>query len=106
VSKWGTYYTKTYSSWKKRALEYLPKGGPIFDSNVAVLIEHIVKKPKTTKRTSPRGDVDNYDKAALDACTKCGGVWTDDDIVVLTLSVKRFAEEKEEACTQLLIVEL
>lgn len=107
VTKWGVHYQKTYATWKKQALHHLPHGGPIFgDKHVAVLVEHIIKKPKTTKRTNPRGDTDNYLKASLDACTKCKGVWTDDDIVVLTIASKRFTEGDEEPRTEILIIEL
>lgn len=105
VTRWGVHYTKTYAKWKKQAGLYLPQGYPTFPGQkVCVLAEHWVQRPKTTKLESPRGDVDNYLKATLDAITSCGAVWTDDDQVVLVLSTKEYATE--EPRTDVLVVEL
>ena len=68
VTKWGTYYGKRYSTWKKAAPFHLPSDPhPYFGkAHVAVCLEFIVNRPKTTKRSTPLGDTDNYAKAALD----------------------------------------
>lgn len=58
---------------------------------LSVTLEFIILKPKTSKRDYPRGDVDNYEKAALDHITKNMSVWEDDDQVVRLSSHKRFA---------------
>lgn len=106
VTKWGVHYLKTYATWKKQALIHLPAGRPLFTEPVAILTEHIIKKPKTTKLRHPKGDVDNYMKATLDALTSCEAVWTDDDLVLLALGTKRFANPTEEPRTDVIIVEL
>jgi Holliday junction resolvase RusA-like endonuclease len=46
---------------------------------VIVVLRYVIKKPLKTKLKRPRGDIDNYEKALLDACT--GAVWVDDDQV-------------------------
>lgn len=99
----GVYYLKTYSTWMKQAALYLPKGEPVFTGPVAVAVQHFVKRPKTTKLSAPRGDVDNYLKATLDAITKCGAAWSDDDQVVTLIGTKRFTVE--EPRTEVIIVD-
>jgi len=107
VTKWGTYYGKRYSTWKKAAPFSLPNNpDPFFGTaHVAVCLEFVVAKPKTTKRTTPLGDIDNYTKAALDAVTACGAVWKDDDQVTVHVAQKRYARPDEEPRTDILIVE-
>lgn len=77
-----------------------PKGA------LAVLTIFHVQPARTTKRDYPRGDNDNFAKAAWDAVTKAGGTWYDDDQIVVSLEVKRYITEKEEPHTEILIVEL
>ena len=48
-----------------------------------------VQKPRTSKRTNPRGDVDNYFKT-LDVLN--GIIWEDDDQLVAASMRKRFGE--------------
>lgn len=100
----GVYYLKTYAMWMKQAALYLPKGDPAFATGtVAVLAEHKVQRPKTTKLGAPRGDVDNFLKATLDAVTKCGAAWTDDDQVAVVIGTKQFTMEKPR--TEIIVVE-
>ena len=108
VGKWGVHYLKTYATWKKQAVLYLPEGwtAPFADGPLAVYSEFIVKKAKTTKRHWPIGDNDNYEKAAWDAVTQCESVWKDDDQIVYNLSHKRYITEGEQPRTELLIVQL
>jgi Holliday junction resolvase RusA-like endonuclease len=49
----------------------------------------MVPRPKTTKRLSPRGDVDNYFKT-LDSLN--GTVWKDDDQIVWAIMVKDYGD--------------
>ncbi|MBP5855700.1 RusA family crossover junction endodeoxyribonuclease [Marivibrio halodurans] len=96
VGKFGTYYAKTYAKWRKAALPFAKAfEGPKLEGPVAVMVEQIVQKPKTTKRFWPKGDVDNYVKAPLDVLTKGEKVWKDDDQVVFCTSTKRFTETGE-----------
>ena len=85
------YYPKTYTDWKKlfdelilKELESrdLPVSEPIFSGTVYLKIVNSVKKPKTTKRTFPPYDIDNYTKSVMDGITSCNAVWIDDDQVI------------------------
>jgi len=60
---------------------------------VEVLIEVFVPRPKSArKRALPavKPDLDNYEKAVMDACTYAG-LWTDDSLVTTKRSSKRYA---------------
>ena len=107
VTRWGTHYSKNYTQWMKQAGEYIPsKGNKPFTGPVMVLLEHVVEKPKTTKKMWPRGDVDNYSKGALDAITKAESVWHDDDQVVALFVTKRFTEPGEDPGTHVTVMEV
>ena len=109
VSKWGTYYLKTYTKWMKQAKLHLPDGvdDPHYDKHpVAVLTEFVVKRPQRTKREWPIGDIDNYEKAAWDAITKCRAVWDDDDQILFSVSSKRYTHDNEEPHTRVVVIAL
>jgi Holliday junction resolvase RusA-like endonuclease len=86
-----TYYDGAYKAF----LEVAPKTLPKFDSPLAgrlkVQIVLIVRRPKTTKRITPKGDVDNYAKGVLDVLTTAG-LWNDDDQVAFLTVEKYFAD--------------
>jgi Holliday junction resolvase RusA-like endonuclease len=63
---------------------------------VDVDIQAIIQKPRTGKRSYPRGDVDNYAKGILDSLTSHGNVWDDDDQVIQLTVSKRYALPTEE----------
>ena len=84
-SRWGSgiYYGKRYTAFRKICGEILgsseiPSEFPL-EGPLAVSAVFMVPRPKTTKRTFPRGDVDNYFKtlAVLNEV-----VWLDDDQLV------------------------
>jgi len=50
-------------------------------------------KPKTSKLTHPKPDIDNYAKTVMDAITKAGNLWSDDTQVVRLTAEKRWAPE-------------
>lgn len=100
VSKWGTYYGKTYNAWRKDAAKALKEYREFCDKTegrLYVVVECVVLKPKTSKREYPRGDVDNYAKAPLDAITSHTDIWNDDDQIVALLVTKQFTTEPKEA---------
>lgn len=87
VTRWGAYYGKKYQQFKNRVDEMLPDlyAGEPLSGPLAAIVIFYCKRAKTTKRTWPRGDVDNYAKALLDAGN--GSLYGDDDqIVHLTVS--------------------
>ena len=94
VSKWGTYYGKTYSAFRKEAAKVIDaelENDPL-EGGLEVSLWFFCKKPKTTRREEPRGDVDNYIKAILASCN--GKVWVDDDQILRLNAQKRWADER------------
>ena len=67
----------------------LPPDFPLCGS-LAVTTRFIVVPPKTTKRASPRGDVDNYFKT-LDVLNDV--IWKDDDQLVWADMSKEFGSQ-------------
>lgn len=98
VSRYGTYYGKNYTRFRKAAELVIPKTVGKHkpydaDTNLAVSILIQVPKPKSgTDRRWPRGDVDNYTKGILDACN--GIVWADDDSITKLIVKKVWGDPK------------
>ena len=93
VTRWGAYYGKRYTSFRKQADSVIPlvfTGQPLAGT-LEVLVTFYCKRPKTTKREEPRGDVDNYVKAILDSCN--GKVFEDDDQIKRITATKRWEDE-------------
>ena len=96
VSRWGTYYPKTYRAFRT-AMELVvrklfagrqPMVGPL-----AVVLNVFVRKPKSSKLLYPIGDVDNYAKAYLDSLN--GHAWHDDKQVISLTVTKDFTDETQ-----------
>jgi Holliday junction resolvase RusA-like endonuclease len=88
------YYPKSYKDWKEAAATkigklqgdlHTPIAGPL-----RVSIHCYVTRPKTSKLTHPKPDVDNYAKAVMDALTSAE-VWGDDCQVVSLIVTKKWA---------------
>ena len=62
--------------------------------DIAVTVEFIAKRPKTTKLSSPRGDIDNYLKAIFDALN--GKLFDDDKQIVICHARKAWSDSNEE----------
>lgn len=100
VGRWGVYYSKTYKEYRRLLESVIGEARRSFGkAPCAVLMEFVVKRPKTTKRQWPRGDGDNYEKAFLDGITQHAKIWEDDDQVVIGMWVKRFTDDDEEPGT-------
>ena len=87
------YFGKRYTAFRKSASAMFeeakfPRSFPL-DGSLAVSAEFHVVKPRTSKRTTPVGDVDNYFKT-LDVLN--GVVWADDDQLVWASMCKRFSD--------------
>lgn len=96
----GVYYGKRYTEWREFAERYLPRVEKTYEGMIHVEMEIVCSPPKTVKRSHPRGDIDNYIKAMLDAMTGTKdnpkGYWLDDDQIVSMYAMKRFTLEGEE----------
>lgn len=99
VSKFGTYYPKRHKAFQSEALALLSEmrergdlPGVLMTGRLRVRVIFNVTKPKTTKLSSPRGDIDNYCKILMDCCN--GLVWEDDHQVVSVCAVKQFTSRE------------
>lgn len=83
-----------YHAWRKHAHEVLdtlrPEGVdvPVFSGYVGVELRVYQRTPTKTSLAYPRGDIDNYIKAALDSITTCEWVWSDDTKVAWVRAAK------------------
>jgi Holliday junction resolvase RusA-like endonuclease len=105
VSRWGTYYPKTYTKWMKDAFAAAPSRDEKFEGPLAVMVEQVCAKPKTTERLWPTGDVDNHAKGPLDVLTK-KELWHDDDQIVVLTVIKRYAEPGEDVGTHVHVAQI
>ena len=101
VSRYGTYYTKTYTQFRDAAADAVahPDAPASLDGPLEVLVETVVKPPKSGKYEYPKssGDIDNFVKGPLDAMTKAEGLyWEDDSQIVALHAFKRYALPGEE----------
>lgn len=100
VGRWGTYYPKRYAAYRREAgkliLDTPYLDTPQLHGPLGIYFDVIAARPKTSKRTYPRGDIDNFAKGPLDLLTEHAPYWEDDDQVVLAVATKRFAEGGEE----------
>ena len=97
VTRWGTYYGKRYEKFRtdmRQALQFT-KLSPL-SGDLWIELEFIVPPPKTVKRTTPRGDIDNYVKGPMDSMTKHEGFWNDDDQIVHLEASKRYQKKDEK----------
>ncbi len=110
VSRFGTYYPKTYRNWMLDAAKQLSdlpdptffwsKSQPLY-----VEVEAVCKRPAKPTNRYPMGDVDNYAKAIIDAIQKDGRVFADDKQVVWCVATKRYAVGAEEPFSRITIAD-
>ena len=90
----GSWGSKTYEKFRKEVV------GPLEDAcedidilwqPLAVQVEIGARAPKKSKFPFPQGDVDNFSKAVLDACTDI--LWVDDWQIRDETITKTFADE-------------
>jgi Holliday junction resolvase RusA-like endonuclease len=110
VSRKGwTYYPAKYKEWRETVGALLPPlladagitqplEGPLW-----VITQFKVVRPKTTKLTHPKGDIDNFEKAIFDQLTHAGA-WVDDSQIVHSHSTKAWARAGEEGHIALRII--
>jgi Holliday junction resolvase RusA-like endonuclease len=98
VTRWGTYYPKTYTTWLKENEPVVSQMETnVLTGPVELCVEVICPPPKTkTDQVAPMGDVDNYAKGPMDLITKLGKAWKDDRQIVRLTVAKRWAGPGEE----------
>ena len=111
ISKWGTYYGKTYKAYRDAADKAIPQARqPVLTGNLKATIEFVCHKPKTTKRQCPVGDIDNHCKAVLDAITGLKkspkGYWNDDDQITELYALKRWVQPGEQPHTRIRVEQI
>lgn len=114
VTRWGTYYGKTYRAYREASDAAIPKSinAPL-EGNLKATIEFVCHRPKTTKRICPMGDIDNHMKAILDAVVgqkatkklpcRLKGYIEDDMQIVDVIATKRWAIQDEQPHTRIRI---
>ena len=104
VTKWGTYYPKAHTDHAGYLKDFLPafKPGETLTVPIEVRVLCVMPRYKTSEFPTYRGDVDNLAKLPLDSMTKAE-FWTDDCLIVVLNSMKRFVREGEEPHTKIKI---
>lgn len=100
LSKWGVYYSKTYTTYRNEAREHVGDWGePLVGSIIAVLDVRF-PKPKT-KATNhyPLPDVDNLAKSFLDVIVENKTVIQDDKLIIGAWLNKRYADSEDDVGT-------
>ncbi len=102
----SAYMPADYKKWKAAVAEHFVASEiAVGAATVAVTITCIVPKPKTSKLSYPKPDVDNYAKSVLDAATEAG-VWDDDTQVKYLHVSKHWAETGQDSGMAISITEL
>lgn len=91
VTRWGTYYLKTYQHWMDVAMASVPEALFQFPGQVKVHMTLGIQRARTSKLLRPIGDIDNYEKGIYDILTK-KGYWLDDVEIVKHTVQKQFTQ--------------
>tara|TARA_R100000458_G_C8022306_1_gene81495 strand:- start:39 stop:428 length:390 start_codon:yes stop_codon:yes gene_type:complete len=104
VTRWGVYFGKNYTRFKKEAKEIIPKilkeSGVTKPLTQPLEIKFVfeLKKPRTSKLDFPRGDVDNYVKAIQDSLN---GFLYEDDKQIIKLTAEKTWSKEDKECIQM-----
>lgn len=104
VTRWGVYFGKNYTRFKKEAKEIIPKilkeSGVTKPLTQPLEIKFVfeIKKPRTSKLDFPRGDVDNYVKAIQDSLN---GFLYEDDKQIIKLTAEKTWSKEDKECIQM-----
>ena len=105
VARYGTYYSKRHQQYIKDWTTWFSYAKPCWfylgTERLVVSLEFVCLKPRTTKRESPRHDIDNLVKLPLDCMTSSDIFWKDDVQIEYLFASKRFARQKEEPHTRI-----
>lgn len=91
------YFTGPYKRFREEMVDLVPQvigDHTPYTGDISVTVEFMAKRPKTTKLSSPRGDIDNYAKALFDSLN--GKAFDDDKQIVIAHLRKSWTESHEE----------
>ena len=91
------YFTGPYKRFREEMVDLVPTviGDHVpFTGDIAVTVEFMAKRPKTTILSSPRGDIDNYLKALFDALN--AKAFEDDKQIVIVHARKSWTPSNED----------
>ena len=91
------YFVGPYKRFREEMATLVPTviGDHVpYTGDISVTVEFMAKRPKTTKLSSPRGDIDNYLKAAFDSMN--GKVFDDDKQIVICHARKAWTPSHED----------
>ena len=98
VSRHGAYFKGPYKTFRQEMVELVPEIlGTSFTpltKELSVDLELYIKRPKVTKLTNPRADIDNFCKAVFDSLN--GYLWEDDKQIIKLYATKSWAGKGEE----------
>lgn len=99
MTRWGTYYSKSYKEWIQIAEHLVPESAktPI-DHPVRATVLFAIPRARTSKLVVPAGDGDNYEKAIYDLIQKKGYI-ADDKWITTATWRKRFLPHGTEGYT-------
>lgn len=104
VTRWGTYYPKTYQDWIATTDAGIEEHGYDVIQTEGLWKVHVTsifKRPIKLTRPTPRADLDNIVKGPLDMITKKQLVWLDDKDIIELSADKRYAEPGEAPWQQI-----
>ena len=85
LSRYGAYYPKRYRAFLSDGMAMVAnlceeEGWLPLYGSLEVWVDIFGTRPKTTKLSSPNGDIDNFAKGVLDCCNE--SLWFDDKQIV------------------------
>jgi len=108
VTRFGSYHTKNYTEFREQCwfmLNKLKAKYPANDSCYGIKLEFIMKKPQKPANKYPIMDLDNLEKAILDALIHCQLFMIDDVQVIKLSSTKRYQRSGEPFGIRLKVTE-
>jgi len=104
ITRWGAYYGKTYTAYRKAMEEAIPNSErPQLTGDLGATIEFVCHRPKSTKRHCPNGDIDNHMKSILDSVVGKKDkpkLYIEDDMQITHVdALKRWTEDGEKPHT-------
>ena len=97
ISKYGAYYTGPYKKFRIGCADcvynILGTDFKLLEKPLHVDLELYITKPKKTKLTQPKADIDNFVKAIFDVMN--GKLWVDDTQVRTVYASKQWSDQGE-----------